>query len=72
MKDVAENMPVFDPSGVGTHGSAQAFITRIRALQSHYQWDDFIVLEAAQQKLRGQAKDWLDDSPDVYTTSPIC
>lgn len=65
----AENMPEFDPvCGTGQTKSAAAFITRLRALQRHYGWSDFLLLEAAQQKLRGQAKIWNEESPIVYTT----
>lgn len=65
----AEAMPDFDPdNSSGKIKSARAFVSRIRALQEHYGWDDFTVLEAAQQKLRGHAKLWNDESPDVYRT----
>lgn len=65
----ADNMPDFDPaSGLGRTKSAKAFITRLRALQAHYGWSDFVLLEAAQQKLRGQARVWNEESPNVYTT----
>lgn len=65
----AENMPEFDPgSSRGRSKSAKAFLTRLRALQRHYGWSDFLLLEAAQQKLRGQAQVWNDESPEIYTT----
>lgn len=65
----AENMPEFDPASTsGKIKSAKAFVTRIRALQAHYGWSEFLVLEAAQQKLRGEAKLWNEESADVYTT----
>lgn len=65
----AENMPEFDPdSEFNRTKSATAFISRLRALQKHYNWSDFLLLEAAQQKLRGKAKQWNDGSPDVYAT----
>lgn len=64
-----ENMPEFDPEGrSGKTKSARTFIARLRALQAHYEWSDFLLLEAAQQKLRGQAKQWNEESPLVYTT----
>lgn len=65
----ADNMPEFDPeSEFDRMKSASAFITRLRALQNHYKWSDFLLLEAAQLKLRGEAKRWNDGSPQVYAT----
>lgn len=65
----ADNMPEFDPGAMTAKTkSATAFIARLRALQAPYKWDDFLMLEAAQRKLRGQAKEWNDESPVVYAT----
>lgn len=61
-------MPDFDPgSAVRKTRSAEAFIARINARRAHYGWSEFVVLEAAQRKLCGQAKEWNDSSPNVYT-----
>lgn len=65
----AENMPEFDPhSEFGKTKSAKVFLTRIRQLQQHYGYSDFLILEAAQQRLRGEAKRWNEESPELYTT----
>lgn len=62
-------MPEYNPdSSAGKVKSAPTFVARLRALQRHYAWEDFVLLEAAQQKLGGPAKLWLDESPRVYNT----
>lgn len=68
VQHAADLMPEFDPQGVAVKTrSAKAFIDRVKALRAHYGWTEFVVLEAVQQKLRGQSKEWLDESPHVYT-----
>lgn len=69
VQHAAENMPEFDPySEFGKTKSAKIFLQKLRKLQEHFGYSDFILLEAAQQKLRGEAKRWNEESPEIYKT----
>lgn len=65
IQQAADSLPEFDP-GDKLYNSSSAFIARIRSLQQYYGWDDRLVLFAAQQKLRGNAKRWNDSGRRLY------
>lgn len=64
VREIVDTLPEFDP--IGKNNSATQFISRIRDLNSVYDWDDRLLLFAAQSKLRGYAKSWNDGHATVF------
>ena len=54
VREISDILPEFDP--VGKTNNARKLISRIIALHYVYQWDEKLLLFAAQSKLRGYAK----------------
>lgn len=65
IREIADILPEFNPIDKSVN-SADKFIKRIRDLASVYDWDQKLVLFAAQSKLKGFAKSWNDNSSVVY------
>lgn len=62
VREIGDIMPEFNPSDKSSGScSAERFIKRICDLQDIYNFDEKLVLFAAQSKLRGYARTWNDD-----------
>ncbi|XP_036320389.1 uncharacterized protein LOC118734809 [Rhagoletis pomonella] len=61
IQDIVGILPEFDP--LKKLVTAQQFVTKAEQLQRTYLWNDNLLLFAAQQKLVGIAKNWLDAQP---------
>ncbi|XP_067624305.1 uncharacterized protein [Eurosta solidaginis] len=61
IQDIVGILPEFNP--LKKLITAQQFVTKAEQLQRTYLWSDNLLLFAAQQKLVGVAKSWLDAQP---------
>jgi len=59
IRDVIGVLAEYDP--VRGNVTSQKLISKIEQLQSVYEWNDGTVLIAVQHKMRGVAKEWLDN-----------
>ncbi|CAD7092814.1 unnamed protein product [Hermetia illucens] len=66
-RDVIGILPTFDPLD-DVSPSAEQFIDRIEKLAQVYHWEEYLVLFAAQAKLKGRAKRWIDGLQTTFAT----
>ncbi|CAD7089891.1 unnamed protein product [Hermetia illucens] len=66
-RDVIGILPTFDPPD-DVSPSAEQFIDRIEKLAEVYHWEEYLVLFAAQAKLKGPAKRWIDGLQTTFAT----
>ncbi|CAD7078596.1 unnamed protein product [Hermetia illucens] len=66
-RDVIGILPTFDPLD-DVSPSAEQFIDRIEKLAQVYHWEEYLVLFAAQAKLEGPAKRWIDGLQTTFAT----
>ncbi|CAD7085776.1 unnamed protein product [Hermetia illucens] len=66
-RDVIGILPKFDPLD-DVSPSAEQFIDRIEKLAQVYHWEEYLVLFAAQAKLKGPAKRWIDGLQTTFAT----
>lgn len=61
----ADTLSMYDPIDVRSR-TARQFVDRIESLCQVYDWGDKLLLFAAQSKLRGYAKMWIDSMLTVF------
>lgn len=66
-REIISLLPDFNPSSDESVNSSQ-FIKRTEMLKAAYGWDDQSVIFAAQQKMGGPAKYWVDSLQEVFLT----
>ncbi|CAD7077440.1 unnamed protein product [Hermetia illucens] len=66
-RDVIGILPTFDPLD-DVSPSAEQFIDRIEKLAQVYHWEEYLVQFAAQAKLKGPAKRWIDGLQTTFAT----
>ncbi|XP_037909933.1 uncharacterized protein LOC119650855 [Hermetia illucens] len=66
-RDVIGILPTFDPLD-DVSPSAEQCIDRIEKLAQVYHWEEYLVLFAAQAKLKGPAKRWIDGLQTMFAT----
>lgn len=65
IREISDSLPEFIPMDA-VNGDAARFVKRIRDLQAVYEWDEKLLLFAAQSRLRAQAKIWNDNHVTVF------
>lgn len=65
IREISDSLPEFIPMDTNK-GDAAKFVKRIRDLQEVYEWDQKLVLFAAQTRLRAQARIWNDNHVTVF------